>query len=212
MGTRPVIPPGEPAVSTRRAPLLIALALALLTAAPVVASDTERERTKQLVARGVFDPRLGWVAWLVNVSPREHKSGAASLFLTASAVNDCTGEDVVGITGTFPLAEGAFAIDGRLDAAALDTTLEATDRVTGSQVTVAIDLDWATTGDPPTRIRFREVTEEPGRRIIVKTERVTFPASAAGTITIGDRSLSLAGPLLADLSEVETETTIVTHD
>lgn len=197
---------------TRRAPLLIALLLVLVAASPAAAGDTERERTKQLLARGVFDPLQGCVAWLVNVSPSQDKSGLASVFLAASAVNDCTGEDVVGVNTTVPLEDGAFAIDRELETATLATTLVATDRVTGWPVTVTIDVGWLATGDPPTRIRFREVIEEPGRRVIVKTERVSFPASASGTITIGDRSLALSGPLLADLSQVETETTIVTDD
>ncbi len=146
------------------------------------------------------------------MSPSQDKSGLASVFLAASAVNDCTGEDVVGVNATVPLEDGAFAINGELETATLATTLVATDRVTGSPVTVTIHIGWLATGDPPTRIRFREVTEEPGRRVIVKTERVSFPASVSGTITIGDRSLALSGPLLADLSHVETETTIVTDD
>jgi hypothetical protein len=212
MSARPCPPLEALPVLTRRAPILIALVLVVLVASPVAAGDTVRERSKEHVARGVFDPLQGCVAWLVNVSPSLDKSGTGSVFLAASAVNDCTGDDVIGVSGTFPLEAAAFAIGGDLEAASLATTVVATDRVSGLPMTVTIDLGWAATGDPPTRTRFREVTEDAGQRTIVKTERVSFPASAAGTITIGERALALRGPLLADLSEVETETTVVADD
>jgi hypothetical protein len=198
-------------VSRRRSALLVAICLSLTVVAPVSADDTTHERTRSLVAEAVFDPFEGCVEWLVDITPSEDKRLGQSLFLLASAVNGCTGEDVVSVNGVFPLDEGAFEIDHDLEASSLHTTVQAMDRVSGEVIGVTIDLEWVATGDPATRIRFREVIEDSGRRIIQKIKSVSFPAVASGTISLAERSLDLISPLAADLSKVEVDTTIITE-
>lgn len=198
-------------MSRPRSALLIAICLFLAVVAPVSADDTTRERTRSLVAEAVFDPFEGCVEWLVDITPTEDKRLGQSLFLLASAVDGCTGEDVVSVNGVFPLDGDAFEIDHDLEASSLHTTFEALDRVSGTVIAVTIDLEWVATGDPATRIRFREVIEDSGRRIIQKIRSVSFPAAASGTISLAERSLDLMSPLAADLSKVEVDTTIITE-
>jgi hypothetical protein len=200
-------------VSLRLNALLLSLGLLFAMAVPVAASDTTRERTRSLVAEAVFDPFQGCVEWLVDITPSlEKRQDVTSLFLLISAVDGCTGEDVVRVGGTLPIDPDAFVIDNDLEQASLHVTVEAEDRVSGAVIPVTIDLDWVATGEAASRIRFRDVTEESGQRIIQKIHSVSFPAAVAGTVSLADQTLTLGSPLSADLSLIEVDTTIISGE
>jgi hypothetical protein len=129
--------------------------------------------------------------------------------VTIFQYNSCTDTVLLNAYGsTSPLSPGDFQMANQLSSAALNTTVNLFDEVSGNTFDVSVDLTWTTSGPP---IRSHNVThsKDPGCKINSHVTGYSNPAEAWGTISDGTTNFTPYVSSWANLDLVRSGTVTI---
>jgi hypothetical protein len=202
----------------RYAPALCAFALSTLALpAFAVTQDTYHFRGQTVHAEWTsFDGCRGTYLSVSGVENRTHDgpgspTSGGVIEATVVVYDECTSSELIVAFGTAPLPDASHLVSGGLQSAALQTTVQARDFLTGATVPIAIDLAWDGQGEV-FREHFRSGYETQGLRYHSSSAVSSRSATVTGDVSIhGVSVIPASADLYAFLGNTQSGRTSIIH-
>jgi len=197
--------------------LVLVVALLVTPTAALAASDVTHfsfngqsaiAAFEHVDASGCIVTRVGVIAVGGAIKTDGEPPVASETSILIDVNDQCTGETLVAASGSRALAGGDF-IQRKLDTATLETSIDVSDKTSGSTFAVHLSLRWAGTGSVS---RTKEHTEiiEPGFVFISRSDASSRDASASGTVSAETTNFTPDAAVSGSLADVRSgEVTIL---
>jgi hypothetical protein len=153
-------------------------------------------------------------AYVSAVDGRIKTEGSPTADSTAwvgvSMYDSCTGTLLSSASGSAVLASDALQIDPKLESATLNASIEAFDWLSGSPITLDVELTWTGSGEV-TSSKYHQQYTSPGYRVHSRGDGSFRAASAVGSISNGSVEFASAPSLYGDLSSVKSGYIEISH-
>lgn len=206
----------------RRLLFVVCAAFAMLAAAAPVHAGAEvsHSRLKGLSAFAFFsstDPS-GCISTSVVVAANDNEvssgpgrpEGESTASVNLSRVDQCTGTLLLAANGDVALAPDDFQIDKQLDGAMLNSTVELSESMSGSPLTVELNLTWTGQG-PTTTNKQRVQVKMPGFLVNSRIFGASRDATATGTVSDGTTNFTPEPATFASLVSAKSGTLIISR-
>ena len=131
-----------------------------------------------------------------------HPVAESLAILGVSQSDICAGKQLLAAAGSATLAADELRIDRQLTAAALTTTVDSVDSVSGSSFPVDIGVSWTGVGVPVSdRHRFHQ--NSPGFKVNARFAGISRGAAASGSILIGTTNLTPEPAFFAEMGSIK---------
>jgi hypothetical protein len=132
-----------------------------------------------------------------NHIERHERIPVAGAFLSIKRENICTKAVLVDAVGAPVLQATAFSVKGNIKRATLESSFQAFEFVTNSEITVVVNLKWSNLGRAT---RSWSMTSDDFIFIVAKEATKTYLASASGQVSIGGENFTPAASQNATIS------------